>query len=138
MENQLSFLGPALLQELRVWRLECPKAKPEAKIQDLVFPNTASGFEDAHNLVRRGFDPALRRAGLRRIRFHDLRHTCASLLLAAGVGIKHVQAQLGHASAKMTLDVYGHLMPGGNSAGADAFEAMAGGCSLVAGVESSR
>ena len=125
-------LSPAMLKELKVWKLACPKAEPTAAVQDLVFPNSVGGFEDVHNLVRRGFYPALRRAGLRRVRFHDLRHTCASLLLAGGVGIKHVQAQLGHASAQVTLDVYSHLMPDAGSPGADAMHALFGGYKVVA------
>lgn len=100
---------------------------------DLVFPNSAGELEDAHNLLRRGLHKALDRAGLRRIRFHDLRHTTASLLLANGVGIKQVQAQLGHASAQITLDVYSHLIPAAGAPGADAFHTMAGGGKKVAG-----
>jgi hypothetical protein len=58
------------------------------------------------------FKPAVVRAGLpHRLRFHDLRHTCASLLIAHGASVKAVQAQLGHASATVTLDRYGHLFP---------------------------
>jgi hypothetical protein len=53
----------------------------------------------------------LRRAGLRHIRFHDLRHTYTSLLIAQGAHPKYIQAQLGHASIQTTLDRYGHLMP---------------------------
>ena len=53
----------------------------------------------------------LRKAGLRRIRFHDLRHTHTSLLIAQGAHPKYIQAQLGHASIQTTLDRYGHLMP---------------------------
>jgi len=74
--------------------------------------------------MHRGFYPALRRAGLRKIRFHDLRHTCGSWLIAAGVGIKEVQAHLGHASAQMTLDVYGHRLPGGDFAAAAAMQGI--------------
>jgi len=62
-------------------------------------------------MVKREFYPALERAGIRRIRFHDLRHTYASLLIAQGENIKFIQSQLGHSSAKTTLDRYGHLMP---------------------------
>ena len=58
----------------------------------------------------------LRRAELRRIRFHDLRHTYASLLIAQGAHPKYIQAQLGHASIQTTLDRYGHLMPGAHAA----------------------
>jgi len=54
---------------------------------------------------------ALRRANLRRIRFHDLRHTYASLPIAQGAHPKYIQAQLGHASIQTTLDRYGHLTP---------------------------
>jgi len=53
----------------------------------------------------------LRRAELRRIRFHDLRHTYTSLLIAQGAHPKYIQAQLGHGSIQTTLDRYGHLMP---------------------------
>ena len=77
----------------------------------LVFSSTNGQFIDPDNLIRREFLPALDRAGLRRIRFHDLRHTYASLLISQGENIKFIQSQLGHASAKTTLDRYGHLMP---------------------------
>lgn len=78
---------------------------------DLVFSSTNGQFIDADHLIRREFLPALDRAGLRRIRFHDLRHTYASLLIAQCENIKFIQSQLGHSSAKTTLDRYGHLMP---------------------------
>jgi integrase len=45
------------------------------------------------------------------LRLYDLRHTCASLLIAQGASVKAVQAQLGHATASITLDTYGHLFP---------------------------
>src|SRR4029077_4954522 len=66
---------------------------------------------DADNFRHREFPAALRRAQLRRIRFHDLRHTYTSLLIAPGAHPKYIQAQLGHASIQTTLDRYGHLMP---------------------------
>jgi integrase len=66
---------------------------------------------DADNLRHRVFPEALRRAQLRRIRFHDLRHTYTSLLIAHNAHPKYIQAQLGHASIQTTLDRYGHLMP---------------------------
>jgi integrase len=56
------------------------------------------------------------------IRLHDLRHTHASLLLAAGVPIKVVSERLGHTTIAMTLDVYGHLLPGMDASAAQRFE----------------
>ncbi len=57
---------------------------------------------------------SLEKAGLRRIRFHDLRHTFATLLLQNGESLAYVKDQLGHSSIRMTVDVYGHLVPGAN------------------------
>jgi integrase len=54
----------------------------------------------------------LRRAGLRDARFHDLRHTCATLLLTKGVHPKIVSEMLGHSSVSITLDTYSHVIPG--------------------------
>src|SRR4029077_18516866 len=66
-----------------------------------------------HNLFyQRAFRPALRRAGLADgLRFHDLRHTCAALLIAQGAHPKAMQERLGHSSITVTLDRYGHLFP---------------------------
>ena len=64
-----------------------------------------------HNLVNRSFKPLLRRAGLPDIRFHDLRHTCATLMLAVGTNRKVVQETLVHANVSVTLDTYSHLLP---------------------------
>ena len=61
------------------------------------------------NVVNRIFHPSLKRAGLRRIRFHDLRHTTASLLIAQGENPKYIQSQMRHASIQTTFDRYGHL-----------------------------
>ena len=54
----------------------------------------------------------MRRAGLPDVRFHDLRHTCATLLLTKGVHPKIVSEMLGHSSIAITLDTYSHVMPG--------------------------
>lgn len=95
-----------LINDLRKWRLECPKGP-----DDLIFPNLAGNPMSAGNLLQRGFYPALRRAGLRKIRFHDLRHTFASLLIANGEDIVRVSRLLGHASPVITLKVYSHMLP---------------------------
>ncbi len=65
------------------------------------------------------FYPALSRSGLRRIRIHDLRHTYASLLIQQGESLAYVKEQLGHHSIKITVDTYGHLVPGGNRQAVD-------------------
>jgi integrase len=59
------------------------------------------------------------------VRLHDLRHTCASLAISAGANVKVVQRLLGHKTATLTLDRYGHLFPDDLDAVADAFESAA-------------
>jgi integrase len=98
-------LGPMVMKELRKWRLACPKND-----LDLVFPNEAGNHINNKNMLRRNFRPALKAASCPLIRFHDLRHTYASLLIAQGENIKYIQNQLGHASPTITLNVYAHLM----------------------------
>ena len=71
---------------------------------------------DPDNFTHREWARVLRRAELRRMRLHDLRHTYASLLIAQGAHPKYIQAQLGHASIQTTLDRYGHLMPDAHAA----------------------
>jgi integrase len=70
--------------------------------------------------------PLLDRAELPRIRFHDLRHTAATILLANGENLKAVQERLGHAAAAMTLDVYGHVLPDFQRAVADRLDRLFG------------
>jgi integrase len=88
--------------------------------QDLVFAGTGGGLIDPSNLRQRSFNPLLEHAGLPRITFNDLRHTCASLLFQKNVHPKFVQEQLGHASVAITLDTYSHMLPGMGSQAADA------------------
>ena len=66
----------------------------------------------AHNIAQRDFRQVIKRAGLPRIRFHDLRHTHATHLLRAGVHPKVVQERLGHSTPAFTLAVYSHVLPG--------------------------
>jgi integrase len=109
---------------------------------ELVFTAEGGGLIDPDNFMHRDWVRLLRRSELKRIRFHDLRHTYASLLILQGAHPKYIQAQLGHASIQTTLDRYGHLMPQiheaearkldrlvfdeGRSGGTDAFEGTAG------------
>jgi integrase len=78
----------------------------------LVFTSEVGTLINPTNLRRRSFAPLLERAGLTRIRFHDLRHTCATLLLSRNVHPKYVQELLGHATVAITLDTYSHVIPG--------------------------
>ena len=77
----------------------------------LVFSTGVGTPLNPENLVKRSFKPLLKRASLPEIRFHDLRHTCATLLLGRGVHPKIVQELLGHATIAMTLDNYSHYLP---------------------------
>jgi integrase len=80
--------------------------------EDLVFPGPLGGPMRWSKWTKRYFKPAALAAGLpERLRLYDLRHTCASLLIREGATVKAVQAQLGHATASITLDTYGHLFP---------------------------
>ncbi len=78
---------------------------------DLVFPNSVGRPMEHSNLRIRSFQPLLEKAGLPRIRLHDLRHTAATLLLLQGVHVKVVSEMLGHASIAITLDLYSHVLP---------------------------
>ena len=88
--------------------------------------HTAQGKPLDRHSVSRGLSRVLTIAGLPHIRFHDLRHTHASLMLQDGRSPKVVQERLGHASAAFTLDTYGHVMPGIQEDAAARFGAMFG------------
>jgi hypothetical protein len=103
---------------------------------DLIFPNEKGTPLDGHNFVRRVFDPALRRAGLPKIRFHDLRHSFASLLIAQGEHPKLISEQLGHASVQITLDRYGHLLPASYDSAGERLELALFGTGLQASASS--
>lgn len=102
-----------LVSVLLEWKNKAPKS-------NIVFCNCNGGYMDANNMVRRYFKPCLKLAGIKDIRFHDLRHTYASLMISKHMPIKFIQQQMGHSSIQVTLDKYGHLMPelyelGGNA-----------------------
>jgi len=76
---------------------------------DLVFANTVGASPNPSDLRLRSFEPLLKRAGLPMMRFHDLCHSAATLLLGMGVQPKIVSEMLGHTQVSITLDVYSHL-----------------------------
>jgi len=90
------------------------------KDQGLVFTTNTGGPVNPCNLRQRSLAPLLKRVGLPHIRFHDLRDTCATLLLSKNVHSKFVQELLGHATIAITLDTYSHVLPsmGDQTAGA--------------------
>ena len=99
-------LTPGVVSDLRRHRLAMP-----ANEHDLVFASAAGTPLDPRNLVT-AWHRTLRRAGLRTIAFHSLRHTAVSLMIASeGLNPKQLQAVIGHASIQLTYDTYGHLMP---------------------------
>jgi integrase len=78
----------------------------------LVFPTTTGMTMSYKNLLGRHFKPLLKTSELPAIRLHDLRHTCATILLMAGKHPKYVQELLGHASINIMLDAYSHVIEG--------------------------
>jgi integrase len=97
--------------------LRAALAKVPSRFQaGLVFCSPDGEPINPDTFAQQDWTRALRRAELRRIRFHDLRHTYASLLIAQGAHPKYIQVQLGHASIQTTLDRYGHLMPDAHAA----------------------
>jgi len=99
-------LAPALLEDLRRY----VAGLPDRDSDRLLFATGNGTPLDPKNVVDRVFRKALERAELRRIRWYDLRHTYASLQLAAGANIKYLSQQMGHASVQITLDRYSHLL----------------------------
>lgn len=118
------------------------KAGPAYENNDLVFAITAGTPHNLRNLTQRHFRPILTRAGtpkddekesevraawpygLTRLRLYDLRHSCATLLLAGGENPKVVSERLGHASIVLTLDTYSHVLPSMQQAAAEKLETI--------------
>jgi len=114
------------LQPLRRHRVvqleERMKAGDLWKDHDLVFTTGVGTPISRADLITRSFKPLLRRASLPDIRFHDLRHTCATVLLGKGVHVKLVQELLGHTTIAITLDTYSHMLPGMGDGVADTMD----------------
>ena len=88
----------------------------------LIFASEIGEPLDRRYITTQRFKPFLKRAGLPQIRFHDLRHTCATLLLSKNVNPKVVSEMLGHASIAITLDTYSHVLPDMQDSAAKAME----------------
>lgn len=98
-----AFLKDMLAEHLRVYVDNDPNA--------LVFTTEAGAPLRNNNWRSRVWTPALQEARLPSVRIHDLRHTCATLLIAQGAHAKAIQRHLGHSSIQITFDTYGHLLP---------------------------
>lgn len=115
-----------LVEELRHLREEQAELRrllgPRYEDNDLVFCQHNGKPLRANNIVRRDFRSVLKQAGLPRIRFHDLRHCHATMLLRQGAHPKVVQERLGHSTPAFTLHVYSHVLPGIQEQAARALE----------------
>jgi integrase len=114
---------PELVAVLKPWRLQSPKAAAGSGTPDLVFA-TERGGPLSPNAADAQLAAALRRAPLRHVSMHTLRHGYASMLISAGAGIKVVQRLMGHSSIQMTLQTYAHLLPEDSGNAARALSAL--------------
>ncbi len=120
-------MPPSVMTALREHRRRQLKerlaAGPLWQEQDFVFTTTIGTPLDATNVVRR-YRAILDRAGLPRMRYHDLRHSCASLLLAQGVELRTIMEILGHSQIATTADIYAHVLPALQRDAASRMEAL--------------
>jgi integrase len=101
---------------------EIDRAGSLCRENGLIFATETGDPMDRRYITTHRFKPLLKRAGLPQIRFHDLRHTCATLLLGRNVNPKIVSEMLGHASIAITLDTYSHVLPNMQCEAAKAME----------------
>lgn len=116
--NRVVTLTEELCREIKSWY----KVQRKAAVQPYAFgtdqpPSTQS--------IARVFKAATEAAGVKQIRIHDLRHSCASLLISKGVSIVAVARRLGHSSVEETLNTYAHMLPDDNRLSLDAFSELA-------------
>ena len=107
-------VSPLVIEALTQYRARQEEARKAAanawQDHDLVFCDRHGEYLDPDTL-RNWLKKILKEAGLPSIRFHDLRHSAATLLMEMGVHVKVVQEVLGHSNASMTLNVYSHVLP---------------------------
>ena len=114
-----------VLIEVRDARLLSAYLNGKNDISDeLVFPSPEGTILDPDNLYHRYFLLVLAKAGIRKIRLHDLRHTFGSLLIQNGASIVYVKEQMGHSSIQVTVDTYGHLIPSANVSYVDRLDSV--------------
>jgi integrase len=103
-------LPPLALEALRR-RKETAEQEGSFRPDAPVFCDTHGGFMRPSNLLRRSFYPLMKAAGVPRVRFHDMRHTAATLALQEGVHPRVVADLLGHSRVTLTLATYSHVLP---------------------------
>jgi integrase len=134
MSSQLAEVLQAMLSQKRAAALQAEMIKPVGErrdaatiinevMEDWLFTTPKGARLEPSNL-RKVFNKLLTAAELRRVRFHDLRHTFATLLIGQGESLVYVRDQLGHHSIQITVDTYGHLVPGGNRQAVDRLDEL--------------
>lgn len=124
---KLSKLAVVVLRHHQEQQAEEREALGEAwnAALDLAFPNTIGGVMIPDNLVKRSFKRLVAQAGFApEMRFHDLRHTAATILLSRGVNVKVVSEMLGHADIAITLRIYAHVIPNMQQVAADVMDSL--------------
>ncbi len=116
-------LDAATVDLLQRWQQRLERDGLPAGIDDWMFCNTAGRYLNPQSISQL-FDRILARTDIPRVRFHDLRHTHASLLIADGEDVKVVSERLGHAHPAFTIHTYQHLLPGMSAAAAERFATM--------------
>ena len=123
MGGSISTTAPRLCAHLARQLEEIDRADPLWQENGLVFASEMGTPLDRRDVTSRQFKPLLRRAKLpETTRFHDLRHTCATLLLTKNVNPKFVSEMLGHSNIAITLDTYSHVLPSMQDSAARALE----------------
>jgi integrase len=112
--RRIIIVGSATIAKLRehmkLQQLEKDFMAGSWKENDLIFPSSIGTPMDQRNLIKI-FKEYLKKAGLPDVRFHDLRHTAATLMLQQGTNPKIVQERLGHSDISLTLNTYSHVLP---------------------------
>ena len=118
-------IPPSLVELFKAYRVDQELLRVQLgitlKIDDFVFIRP-DGSPINPSAVTLAFRRIIKRAGLKDLRIHDLRHTHATLMLKAGIHPKVVSERLGHANIGITLDIYSHVLPGMQEAAAEKFD----------------
>lgn len=116
-------LSRICVEALRKHRLlQAEQSRSWGRNLGVVFPNNFGEYRRSQRVINDCFERVKRKGNLPDIRFHDLRHTCATLLLTKGVHPNMVQEMLGHSTISVTLDTYSHVLPNLQSVAVEAMD----------------